>query len=516
MELANRAGDLVMAGFTGTTLSDATSQQIKEDGLGGIILFARNLVSPNQMRALTDAIQALARPDLPLLIAIDQEGGIVDRMIQAGATQLPGNMALGATRSAALAHAAAQVSAQELLALGANFNLAPVLDVNNNPLNPVIGVRSFGEDPALVAELGVAAVLGYQDAGILACGKHFPGHGDTNVDSHLALPTIIHDRTRLDRVELAPFRAAIAAGVGAIMTAHVIFPAYEPEAGRPATLSRAVLTDLLREQLGFDGIIITDCMEMKAIADNQGTVAAAVEAIKAGADVVLISHTPLLQRAAVAALRQAIASGEIPAAQVLASLGRIEKARRRMAAAEQPPLSVLRSPAHEAVAAQIAAAAVTVVRDRGGLLPLAPAGLGVIICRTTPMSQAEEADHVADPLLATICQEMLPGAELLLVDRQPTAAQITAAAALAGRSQSVLLSTYQATHFHQQVTLVAAVQAANGRTTVLAQRSPYDLRLCDAVSTAVAAYEDRPAMLKAAVRVLLGQQEARGRLPVTL
>ncbi|HEY3366849.1 MAG TPA: beta-N-acetylhexosaminidase [Symbiobacteriaceae bacterium] len=515
MDLTTHAGKLVMAGFQGTTVPAEFARQVREDGLSGIILFSRNLANPAQIRQLTTDLQALSDDGLPLLISTDQEGGIVARLTGIAGTAFPGNMALGATRSADLTHAAALATGRELLALGVNFNLAPVLDVNNNPQNPVIGVRSYGEDPRLVAELGAAAIRGYQDAGILACGKHFPGHGDTAVDSHLALPTVAHDTPRLDAMELVPFQAAVAAGAGAIMTAHVVFPAYEPEPNRPATLSQPVLTGLLRERLGFDGLIITDCMEMKAIADGFGTVSAVVEAVKAGADLVLVSHTAGVQTAAVAALRAAIASGEIPAARVAEALARIQAARERAARVAQPPLTMVGAPEHAALAARIAGAAVTVVRDSNHLLPLAPEGLGVVVCRSATMTLAEEA-NAAQPALADAIRTLLPGAPMLVVDREPSAAQIAAARELAARSRAMVVGTFSADRWRAQADLVAAVLAANSRTAVVAQRSPYDLRVLPGAGTYLVTYEDRAGVSEAAVRILLGQQPATGRLPVTI
>lgn len=515
MSLSSRAGELVMIGFPGTALDSSFATQIKEDGIGGVILFTRNVVDGAQLRSVTDDLQALVPAELPLLISIDQEGGIVSRIAPAAGTAFPGNMALGATGSSALTEAAAYAVGEELRALGINFNLAPVLDVNNNPRNPVIGVRSYSEDPALVGELGSAAARGYQRAGVLACGKHFPGHGDTAVDSHLAFSAVPHPKERLQAVELVPFRAAIKEGIGAIMTAHVGFPAYEPEEGRPATLSHAVLTGLLRDELGFDGLVITDCMEMKAIADNFGTVPAAVEAIKAGADLVLISHTQETQRAAVKAIAAAIESGEIPAERAEAALARVTAARKRVASVGRPGLEVLKSEQHEALSAQIAEAAVTVVKDEAGLLPVSPEGLGVIVCGTVPQSFAEEYTAFAhDPALAQAFRAAVPGAELLVVDREPSAAQVEAAVALAGRSSTVVLGTYLALQFPKQAELVAAVQAANGRTVVVAQRSPYDLRAFEA-GTYVAQYEEKPTMANAVVAALLSGK-ASGKLPVTI
>jgi beta-N-acetylhexosaminidase len=252
-------------------------------------------------------------------------------------------------------------------------------------------------------------------------------------------------------------------------------------------------------------------MEMKAIADNTGTVVAVVEAVKAGADMVLVSHTAELQRGAVAALRQAIASGEIPASRVEEALVRIEQARRRAAQAAPPHVDTA---AHAALAARIAAAAVTLVRDRGELLPLAPQGLGAVVCKPAALSRAEEA--AAAPLCASLLRTLAPDCEVLVVDREPTPEEVAAAMEMAGRSRSMVVATYVAAGSAAQVGLVRAVLAANPRTAVLAQRNPYDFQALPEAGTGVVAYEDRPLMLEAAIRVLLGQQSAAGTLPITL
>jgi len=266
---------------------------------GGVILFARDLSSVGQVVTLTDALQiegsVLEHGDrVPLFISIDQEGGYLTRL--PFGPRMPGNMALGASRSAETTRKVAKAIGDELSSLGLNMNFAPVLDVETNQNNPVIGIRSFGADPDLVAKLGDAYIAGMHDAGIICSGKHFPGHGDVDIDSHLGLPLENHTKARMNEVELVPFKSAIASGVDAIMTAHIIFPAYDnttnllddgTEVATPATLSKPILTGLLREELSFDGLIITDAMMMKAIVDNFKTGDAAVRAVRAGADIIL-------------------------------------------------------------------------------------------------------------------------------------------------------------------------------------------------------------------------------------
>jgi beta-N-acetylhexosaminidase len=295
---------------------------------GGVILFKENVVSADQTVRLVDQLQRAAGK-VPLLVAIDQEGGLVAR-IEYG-TMMPGNMALGAINSTKDAMLAGEITGQELKALGINVNLAPVADVNINPDNPVIGVRSFGSDPARVGQLAVAYIKGLDSAGVAAAAKHFPGHGDTAVDSHLALPMLPHDLNRLQQVELKPFQMAIDQGVDMILSAHVTFPAIDntkakslkdgKEISVPATLSARVMTDLLRDRMGFEGVIITDALKgMNAINDNFGTEEAVVRAIRAGSDIILM---PADLDKAYNAVLDAIVKGEIPESRIDQSVERI-------------------------------------------------------------------------------------------------------------------------------------------------------------------------------------------------
>lgn len=331
MSLEEKVGQLFMVGFEhslgmkATQVNQQAESLVNDYHVGGFILFRRNVSSPEQVVTLTNDLQKLALSgdaQIPLLISVDQEGGKITR-ISEGVTVFPGNMPLGATRDKQLARQAAQLMGEDLKNLGIHLNFAPVMDVNNNPQNPVIGVRSFGSDPNLVAELGTAMIQGYHDAGVFTAVKHFPGHGDTSVDSHISLPTIHHDRKRLDQVELVPFKKAIEAGTDFVMTAHVTFPAIEPTPGLPATLSKRVLTDLLRNELGFQGIIITDDMEMGAIANRYGTGEAAVKAIEAGADMILVCHTLEKQKDAILAVQKAVENGRITEERIDESVKRI-------------------------------------------------------------------------------------------------------------------------------------------------------------------------------------------------
>lgn len=317
--LREQIGQLFMLGFMGTSVTPELASFMTTYKPGGVILFRRNLESVAQIVQLTNDLQTLS-PRSPLLISIDQEGGRVSRL-PTGFTIFPPCATLGACGSHDLAYAAASVTATELRSVGINMNMAPVLDVHTNPANPIIGDRAFGSDPALVSDLGEATFKGLQDNHIVACGKHFPGHGDTSADSHKELPLVSLSRERLDTIELPPFYHAFQHGLASLMTAHVLYPALDRQ--YPATLSSAILTGLLREQMGYDGLVLTDDMEMQAIMDHYGIGDASIRAFQAGADVLLICKEQALQVTALEAFAKAVQDGTIPQARVKASLRRV-------------------------------------------------------------------------------------------------------------------------------------------------------------------------------------------------
>lgn len=291
-------------------------------GVGGLVLFTRNLGTPDEIAALVGTLRAHSAT--PLLIGIDQEGGRVSRLPLPGMV-FPGNMALGKLDRPEATRQVHRALGEQLAALGIDVDFAPSLDVNNNPANPIIGVRSFGEDPGLVARHGVEAVAGFREAGVLPVVKHFPGHGDTQADSHLELPCQPADRARLESVELVPFRAALAEPALAVMTTHILFPALDPEL--PSTLSPRILSGLLRDELGFDGLVVTDCLEMKGIASHWSPEETAVLAIEAGADMLLVCHTRETQARMHAALCRAVREGRLTEERLAQSVTRIDRAR---------------------------------------------------------------------------------------------------------------------------------------------------------------------------------------------
>lgn len=311
-EIVTLANRCMLPGLPGPVLDDATRRWLDE-GLGGLVLFAGNIVSPDQLAELTHAIHT---GGTDVLIAADEEGGDVTRLHHTGGSTTPGNLALGAAGDLALTREVARTIGHDLRGAGIDWDLAPDVDVNTNPANPVIGTRSFGDDPDAVAAHGVAYLNGLRDAGILSCAKHFPGHGDTQVDSHFGLPHVEGDL----EPHLVPFRAAIEAGVDSILTAHIVFPALDTY---PATLSRRIVTDLLRGELGYDGLVLTDSMTMKAVADTYGLGEGAVLALMAGVDMICVNADVESQLAIRDALVTAAKSGRLPADRLAEAAGRV-------------------------------------------------------------------------------------------------------------------------------------------------------------------------------------------------
>lgn len=504
MSIDEKIGQLLIVGIGGKQVSQVAKAHITKRFAGGIILFRRNIQSPQQVANLTTELQQVAvqTPNaIPLFIAIDQEGGIVTRL-KKGATVFPGNLALGATRSESLAEKAGEITALELAAVGINLNFAPVMDINTNPRNPVIGVRAYGDSPMLVSQLGTAYIRGLQANGVLATAKHFPGHGDTHVDSHKKLPTVGHDEERMNAVELAPFRAAIEARVAAMMSAHILYPALD--ADTPATLSHRVLTGLLREQLGFEGLIITDDLEMQAIDAHYQTGNAAVMAIQAGADIVMVPWSLKKQQQAYNALRNAVKRGKISRTRLEASVRRILKTKNDFGLFEpQPVARDLGNPQHLAIAQTIATQAITVVKSSDGVLPLNAESRKPVTLITAARIFAN-AFLKAHTDTAHITHVKIPK-QFDIAQLLPQLTQQEVAVIVAG-----ITNAQQASLIHQlsQITTTPIV--------VVSLASPYLLGRCPDVAAAIAAYDGNYYSALAAVDVILGRKQATGKLPVTI
>jgi beta-N-acetylhexosaminidase len=358
--IARQIGQLLMGSFPQTSVSPDLRILAKEFDLGGAVLFSRNVEAPEQVAELASEVEALGR-SMPAWVSIDQEGGRVARLKEPF-TRWPPMAVLGRSGSEALAERFARALARELAAVGITLDYAPVLDIHTNPRNPVIGDRALAEKADEVARLGSVIVRALQDEGVAACGKHFPGHGDTSADSHLELPLVEHPPDRLRRVEFEPFRAAMQAQVAFIMTAHVLVPALDEE--QPASLSPLVIDQLLRRELGFQGVILSDDLEMKAVSARTPVPVAAVKAIQAGCDAVLVCGGDVeLQAATLEALVKAVEAREISYKRLESAMKRLTAAKERFLASERPNTSarlkqlrsVLGRDEHQAIAAEMAA-----------------------------------------------------------------------------------------------------------------------------------------------------------------
>jgi beta-N-acetylhexosaminidase len=521
MSMEQKVGQVMIVAFRDADVSPTIAEMVRDRHAGGVILFTQNLGDPQHARELTDALQALAigsGAGIPLFTVMDQEGGVVYRSAD-GATVWPSQMLLGAAGDGDLLDRCARMAAAELRALGINVNFAPVLDVNNNPANPVIGTRSFGADPRAVATLGVRAIAAYQGAGVVAVGKHFPGHGDTDVDSHLALPLIDKSPGDLEAFELVPFRAAVAAGVDAIMTAHIALPRIT--GGEPATLAPQMLTTLLRAGMGFDGLIVTDDLEMGAIVDSYGTAEAALRAFHAGADLLLFRFSVEEQRRAYDLLLGAAQREPALSARLDESVRRIVRLKLRrglFAPAPAPPLSIVGAADHQAAAVAAAAAGITLVRNDARLLPLRPGPddrLLVLAPDPDDLVKVEVPAPNALTLGAAVARKH-PLTTAMTYRLDPDEAQRAELAAAAGDAALVVVGTYDAQLYPGQPALVEALLATGRPLVVVSLRLPYDLDHLPAVTTYLAAYDDRTPTLIAVADALFGARAPTGHLPAPL
>lgn len=504
--LEARVGQLLFVGFDGLTAPDYLLDWLRAGRVGGVILFSRNIASPEQVAALTDSLTANA--PYGVLISIDQEGGTVARL-RDGFTESPGAMALAsAADGERLTEQVARVLAAELRALGIHWNYAPVVDINQYPDNPSMGTRTFGTDPERVSRLAVAVVRGLQTAGIATSPKHFPSAGNTRIDTHIALPALDTPLDHLRAVDLQPYRAVIAAGAASVMVTHVLYRALDPD--HPSTLSPIVVRQLLRGELGFDGVVTTDCLEMQAITNHYGPGESAVLAALAGIDAILFSHTREKQEAAYAALLDAARSGRLPA-----SL--IDAANRRLAAFKdayllpRADLSIIRSPDHLTLMAEAARAGTTLIRG-GAALPLrTDRSIGMIEFPSAFDSGINEVDG-------------LTGFSRLLRARLPTAAVVTvtdphqgdAALALARQADTLILATRSAHLNADKIALCQRVIDTAQRTVLVCLRNPHDAAALAGADSVLCTCGDSAPSLAAAVDALLGDYVPTGRLPVAL
>ena len=490
--------------------------------VGGIIYFtwAHNTRDPHQIAGLSNGIQkaSLSKPrGLPVLVATDQEHGIVCR-IGAPATLFPGAMAIGADGSRGDARTLGRISGAELRAMGVNQDYSPDADVNVNPANPVIGVRSFGADPDAVAGLVAAEVKGYQSSQVAATAKHFPGHGDTAVDSHFGFPVITHSREVWEALDAVPFRAAVKAGIGSIMTAHIMVPALD-DSGDPATLSHPILTGILRGELGYDGVVITDSLGMEGVRQKYGDDRVPVLALKAGVDQLL--NPPSLDVAWNAVLK-AVQGGELTEARLDESILRVLRLKERLGLFEDVYVSragvdrTVGTPAHLAAADRIAERTTTLLVNSAGLLPLSRRTHGkVLVVGADPASPTGTTGPPTGVLAAALGESGFT-ATALSTGTAPSAATVAKAVTAARAADAVVVATYNVTAADAQKTLVEQLVATGKPVVAVAVRNPYDVAQLPAVSAYLASYSWTDVELRAAARVIAGRVRPRGKLPVAV
>ena len=549
MTLDEKIGQLLLPSFRSTFTSsdsdtyDALVRLVHEYHVGGFHLFGGRepvpavLLNPTYGRStlgqplaaasLVNRLQAIA--PIPLLNTGDFEAGVGFRLN--GSTTFPRAMAFGAARDELLAFEAGRITAVEGRAIGVHVNFAPVVDVNNNPRNPVINTRAFGEDPTLVGRLAAAYVRGLRAGGMLATVKHFPGHGDTDVDSHVGLPIITHPRERLDRVELPPFRAGIAAGASAVMTGHIALPALDPQAGVPTTLSHTIVTGLLRKEMGFEGLVYTDSMRMRAVSEMFSPGEAAAAAIGAGNDIVL--HSPD-DAAAFAGIRSALARGEFDEARVNASVERILRAkaslglhRVRAVNLESVPV-IVGSRAHAAVAREVSERSITLIKDERNQVPLR-------LPRDAALLYLSVLDYPSGWGVAAPSRTFIPELEqrwpnvtaIELSDRTSRSA-IELVRETAARYDGIIAAVFVRTaafsdRMDLSPALVQLLQALSRATAVNGQAyvavffgSPYTAALLPELPAMMLTYDFYDLAERSAVRALAGESSIQGRLPIAL
>ncbi len=505
MTLEQKVAQMFMASFFGTRLTESESTFLREVQPGAAVLFGRNVESPEQVTALTNAYQreVTSHGGLPLLIAVDQEGGPIQHL-QAGFTRFPAPMLLTATQDADLAYDVGAAMAHELHAVGVNMNLAPVGDLLTNTRNPIINRRSFGNDPIKVAPILMNFIRGLQDNGVVATVKHFPGHGDTSEDSHLELPAIHHDRERLYALELQPFVAAIDAGVSTVMVAHIWFSAFDAEA-LPASLSVNVVDGLLRDELGYDGIIMTDALDMDAVDIDYDPSEASIRAIAAGNDLIAIGAHVGTQRIrqAIKDVAAAVRAGRIPLERIEDSVERILRLKRQYGVLDWNPLDAgaaserLNLSGHDSLVTRLFEQGVSVLDPRG-MIPVQGKVL-FVYPGTRPRIRIE-------------CDRRLPEHDFLSVSGSPTDRELTWARAASREADTVLVFTLNSVNDPRQIKLLEAMPAQ--KTILVTLWNPIEIYSYPELAAYVQGYSPMSRATKVICEVLLGERVALGSLPL--
>jgi beta-N-acetylhexosaminidase len=521
MTLEQAVGQQFLLTFEGReTPPDQFLELLRRQHVGGVVLFRhKNMGNLAELRGLTHALQRAATESgqPPLLIAADQEGGQLIAVDQT--TPFPGNMALGAAGSDKLAYKVGRALGKELSAVGINVDFAPVCDVNSNPLNPVIGTRSFGEDPKLVACLSAALIRGLQSAGVAATAKHFPGHGDTSTDSHRGAPIVRHNAQRIRSVELVPFRAAVNSKVRLVMTAHIVMPALNGGSNElPATLSPRILRDLLRRKMCFKGVVVSDALDMNAMEQGSGYVAETMAAVAAGIDLLLFNHDLSRVEPACSNLVQATRRGLLSADEIHASAQRILALKNWTKRQPQESLAAIGCQEHLGLAQEVARKSITLVRDTAQRLPVRigrDEKIAVALPRPEDLTPADTSSYVK-PMLADALRRYHPRVDEFSFAMSPAAEEIGALSERLAKYDVVVLGTINATAHPAQARLVQKLIKQGTRVITVALRMPYDLAVYPEASTYICTYSILPPAMEALAEALFGRIAFTGTLPVTI
>jgi beta-N-acetylhexosaminidase len=509
----------LMIAFAGTEVPANVQQSLAANAFAGVTLFREhNVRSAAQVRALTTALQQGARTDSrPLLIATDQEGGQLNALGEEP-TAFAGAMALGAAGDVALTERVGRATAIELRAMGVNVNYAPVCDLATTPDNPALGIRSFGDAPSAVAEHAAAYVRGLQAEGVAATAKHFPGHGDITADTHHGLATLAASREEIAQRELVPFRAAIQAGVRMVMAGHVAVPSITSDDDLPASLAREIVTTLLREELDFDGLAITDALDMRAVAQGAAQVVDVITAVRAGEDLLLgTADTELIARMS-EGVAQAEKRGLVDRASGRAVAERLRLLRAWLSRFDQPALEVVGCAEHTAIAREVAQRSITLVRNDDGLLPLrlaADARVAVLQAAPSRLTPADTSERVA-PTLAAAIRRRAPQTDELVTSVDPTSEEIAALRDKVRGYDAVICATAVANLRPEQAALGRVIGEANNRTVLIALRTPWDILAVPEARTYVCSYGALPPTTEALAAALFGEIPFGGHLPVEI
>ena len=511
-----------MLAFEGETVPPRIGERLRTGPAAGVTLFRHhNVRSPGQVRELAASLQRGARGESggPLLITADQEAGQFIALGD-GSTPFAGNMALGAVDDVDLTERVGRAIGLEARAMGVNVVYAPVLDVASNPANPALGIRAFGDDPELVARHGVAMIRGLQSAGVAATVKHAPGAGEAATDPHHGRAIVATRLSALEAREFVPFRAAFRAGVALAMSGHFAVPAVTGREDLPATLARAVMTDLLRRELGFEGVTISDALDMRGLDQGPDRVPDVVAAVRAGVDLLLTAADPEALVGIERALVDAAERGVFEADELAATERRLAALREWLRVAEatepQPDMDVVGGPAHRTLETELATRSITLVADPAGMLPLARAGrILAVMPRPTDLTPADTSSTVA-PALAAALRRYHADVDELVVEPDPDAAAIEAVRARARAADVVVIGTIDAHRLPGQARLVEAVAGTGTPTVAVAMRGPWDVAIYPERVASLATYSSLPGSLDALAAVLFGEGAVTGRLPVRI